>query len=133
MNARRLVSSLLATTATVGGLIIGTTAPANADPRPDPWVQGQIDSQTEDVPGFLNAINTSGVDRGGINDQDLVIKGHQICDQIYSGRSDISGAALPYTRPDDFRSMEIVSGASVKYLCPPAAKYVGPNILDAVP
>lgn len=132
MITRTVASSLLAAI-TISAALVTTTATAHADPRPDPWVQGQIDAQTEDVPGYLNSINTSGIDRGDINDHDLVIVGHKVCDQIYSARGDISGAALPHTQPDDFHTMEIVTGASVKYLCPPAAPYVGQNILNAAP
>ncbi|MFF0496520.1 hypothetical protein ACFYU5_08965 [Nocardia aobensis] len=132
MSTRTAASSLLAASM-IGAALVTTTATAHADPRPDPWVQGQIDAQTEDVPGFLNSINTSGIDRGDIDDHDLLIVGYKVCYQIYSGRGDISGAALPHTRPDDFHTMEIVAGASVTYLCPPAAPYVGQNILDAAP
>jgi len=131
MTTRTVASSVLATIAI--GAALTTTATAHADPRPDPWIQGQIDQQTEEVPGFLSSVNTSDIDRGDINDHDLVIVGHKVCYQIYSARGDISGAALPRTRPDDFHTMEIVAGASVKYLCPPAAPYVGENILNAAP
>lgn len=121
MPTRHYAPRLLVAVA-IGSALLGT-APAHAAPRPDPWVQGQIDALTEDVPGFLHSIELSGVDRGGISDADLVIKGHQICYQIYSARGDISSAALPRTRPDDFHSMEVVAGASIKYLCPPAAEF----------
>ncbi|MEU4813736.1 DUF732 domain-containing protein [Nocardia fluminea] len=128
---RRYISPLVAVLA-VSATLFGT-APADATPRPDPWVQGQIDAQTEDVPGFLRSIELSGIDRRGISNPDLVIKGHIICDQIYSGRGDLSSAALPNTRPDDFHSMEVVAGASIKYLCPPAAEFAAPNLADAAP
>lgn len=132
MNNHRIVSSALAVVAACG-LMVGTAGSVAADPRPDPWIQGQIDSLTENVPGYLDAINTSGVDRGGIDDRDLVIKGHVICNQIYSARGDLSGAMLPHTRTTDFHSMEVVAGAGVKYLCPPAGRFVSPGILHAVP
>ncbi|SUE32290.1 Uncharacterised protein [Nocardia farcinica] len=134
MQVRHLASAFLAATA-IGAVFVGATSSTALaqPPRPDPWVQGQIDALTEDVPGFLDSINRSGIDRGGITDTDLVIKGHRICAQIYGASGDLSSAALPNTRPDDFRTMEIVAGASVKYLCPPAAEYVGPDIRDAAP
>ncbi|MFD3509310.1 DUF732 domain-containing protein [Nocardia sp. NPDC058666] len=131
LSIRHRVSPLVAALA-VGATLFGT-APANAEPRPDPWVQGQIDSLTEDVPGFLHSIELSGIDRRGISDPDLVGKGHIICDQIYSGRGDLGSAALPNTRSDDFHSMEVVAGASIKYLCPPAAEFAAPNLADAAP
>ena len=115
-------------------LSLGASGLATATPpRPDPWVQGQIDSITENVPGYLSAINRSGIDRGGINDRDLVVKGHRICDQAYSARGDLGSARLPHIRKDDFHAMEVVAGASVKYLCPPAAPFVSRGVLDAAP
>lgn len=122
MPARLLVASML-TVLGIGGALLGGAALVDAAPRPDPWVQGQIDEQSEDVPGFLRSIELSGVDRGGISDADLVIKGHRICDQISSARGDLSSAALPNTRAEDFHAMEVVAGASIKYLCPPAAEF----------
>lgn len=129
LPVRRCVSPLLAALA-VGVML--TTGSAGAAPRPDPWVQGQIDAQTEDVPGFLRSIEVAGVDRTGISDNELAIQGRRICNQIYSGRGDISSAKLPNMRADDFHSMEVVAGASIKYLCPPAAEYAG-NLADAAP
>ncbi|GGK38567.1 DUF732 domain-containing protein [Nocardia camponoti] len=114
-----------------GALLVGG-ATANAAPRPDPWVQGQIDAQTENVPGFLRSIELAGVDRGGISDADLAIKGRTVCYQIYAGKGDVSGAALPNTRRDDYHSLEVVAGASIKYLCPPAAAFAG-SLADKAP
>jgi hypothetical protein len=134
MHRPRLVTSLLVAVGVSALLVVPAgAAHADPDPRPDPWIQGQIDAQTEDVPGFLNAINAMSIDRSDMSDRDLVLKGHLICQQVYSGRGDISGSALPHTRPNDFHTMELVEAASVKYLCPPAAKYIGQDSLDEVP
>ncbi|PPJ36539.1 hypothetical protein C5E45_19110 [Nocardia nova] len=132
MTTRTVASSLLAAIA-ISAALVTTTAAAHADPRPDPWVQGQVDAQTEDIPGCLISIDTSGIDRGDINDHGLVMVGHKVYDQIYSGRGDISGAALPHTQPDNFHTMEIDAGASIKYLRPRAAPPVGQTILNAAP
>lgn len=43
----------------------------------------------------MRSIELSAVDRGGISDADLVIKGHRICNQIYSARGDLSSALCP--------------------------------------
>lgn len=130
MTLRRSVSPLLAALALGAMLCAGS---AEATPRPDPWVQGQIDALTEDVPGFIRSIEVSGVDRGGISDTDLAIQGRRICYQIYSGSGDLGSALLPNTRSDDFHSMEVVAGASIKYLCPPAAEFAADNLPDAAP
>ncbi|MGA4792251.1 DUF732 domain-containing protein [Nocardia sp. AB354] len=133
MHRPWLVTSLLAVGASLLLVVPAGSVHADPAPRPDPWIQGQIDAQTEDVAGFLNAINIMGIDRSGMSDPDLVVKGHLICQQVYSGRGDISGSALPHTRPSDYHTMELVEAASVKYLCPPAAKYIGQDSLDEVP
>lgn len=129
MKALLVVGVCLAT-ALGSGLAMAEPSPT---PNPDPWIQGQIDSLTEDVPGYLSSINRSGVNRSGISDTDLVIKGHLICDAIYAHRGDVSMGRLPNVRNDDYHSMEVVAGASIKYLCPPAAAYAGPNLVQAAP
>ncbi|MFH5207319.1 DUF732 domain-containing protein [Antrihabitans spumae] len=129
---RFVAAAGISITVAISAVALSSAAPASP-PDVDPWVQGQIDSLTENVPAFIDSINRSGVDRGGIDDNALVIKGHLICDAIYSHRGDLSSAMLPNTRPDDFRTMEVVAGASIKYLCPPAAAYASPHLVDAAP